>query len=71
VDDEPPAGAVFARPGTIVSQYDRGADKHLQLDAGFWAVVDLAAQTREHGLQASETVSLNHVETNGNSAAAE
>ncbi len=41
--DQPFACAVLARSGTVVSQYDRGADQHLQLDAGFRAIVDTAA----------------------------
>ena len=41
--DEPSAGAVFARSAAVVSQHDGSADEHLRLDAGFRAIVDLAA----------------------------
>ena len=41
--DEPSAGAVFARSAAVVSEYDRGADEHLQLDGRLRAIVDIAA----------------------------
>src|SRR5208282_6539609 len=41
--DEPSAGTVFARPGTVVSQPNGDADQHLRLAAGFRTIVDLAA----------------------------
>src|ERR1019366_3400934 len=41
--DRPSAGAVFARSGAAVSQYNWDADEYLQVHAGFRVVQDTAA----------------------------
>src|SRR6266849_10642605 len=41
--DEPSAGAVFARSAAVLSKFNGGANEHLQLAPGFWAIVDFAA----------------------------